>query len=160
MTEKEFPLGNFLIKLNCKFINKEFSNYANPILIAVYTLSFWTQDRTTCLAQIPMSSEIFFDIIDIFRWYGVDDEEGFLYDFPPAKIFEQYTLAIGYEKLDEYDNYDYDSGISIILFKQVRNYQDTIIDTKVTYKEFINFVKFLIDYSYCAEGKEYDSYYS
>ena len=150
MTEKSFPLGNFLIKLNCKFVSKQVNPYYGPVMSAIYTLGFWTQDSLTCIAEIPMSSEVFLNIVDIFRWNGIDG--AFMYAFPPCKLFEQYTLCIGY--MDETMDIplDQESPVIFNLFKMVGNKEDEILEIIVTEYEFEQFVEFLLDYSFCAEG--------
>lgn len=153
MTEKVFPLGNFLIKLDCKFINRNLEDYQAPMLSALYTMSFCTQDNMNYLASIPMNSEVFFDIVDIFRWCGIDG--AFMYAFPPAKLFEQYCLCIGY--IDDEDQLNPTSPIEFCLFKSFqvspnRMTEETVFEAVITQDIFDQFVEFLIDYAYCAEG--------
>ena len=151
MTEKVFPLGNFLIKLNCKFVSREAHPYYGPVMSAIYTMSFWTQDNITCIAEIPMSSEVFLNIVDVFRWNGIDG--AFMYAFPPAKLFEQYILCIGYLDEDMDITLDVDTPVIFTLFKTDKNYkEDEILEVVITQSIFEQFVEFLIDYSFCAEG--------
>ena len=152
MTEKSFPLGNFLIKLNCEFIKRQIDPYCGPVFTAIYKLGFWTQDSLTCIAEIPMSSEVFLNIVDIFRWQGIDG--AFMYAFPPAKLLEQYILCIGY--MDECMDIplDQDSPVIFDLFKTTGNNEEEVLEIIVTEYDFEQFVEFLLDYSFCSEGFE------
>ena len=157
MTEKVFPLGNFLFKLNCNFI----PDRNMPIPKSIYSFEFCSQDGLTSIAKINMPSQIFMDIVDIFRWNGVDGD--FMFDFPPTQLFESYTLFVGYKYIDEKEDYDYQGGIWITLFKTSGGPstsptttldvdQDVVLETNIAEHNFWEFVQFLMDYAYCSEG--------
>lgn len=132
-------LGNFLVVIKVKDTGTS----------AVYNMIFSTQDGHI-ICDIPMSSEIFFNLIDVLRWYGID--EAFLYDFPPHRMFEQYTIGFSYPIIEE-DIYDEErdySKIEIEIFKDERKMycyskQESILHHVVSYEEFTYFVQFLIN---------------
>ena len=155
MTEKTFTLGNFLFKLNCNFVPDQ--NMLVPR--AIYSFEFCTQDELNSIAKINMSSQIFMDIVDAFRWNGIEGD--FIFDFPPTQLFESYTLFVGYRYMDEKNDYDYDGGIYLAIFKTETSFssldvdQDLLLETRIEEASFYQFVQFLMDYAYCSEGVDF-----
>ena len=148
MSEKIFRLGNFLVKMNVTY---KIQGY---VASGLYTMTFCTQDGIT-ICEIPMSSTIFLDLVDILRWYGIDG--GFMYDFPPAKLFEQYTICIGYELIPGTIDEEDETKIDMLVFKEdsrsMTNKQEIVVNVRASFIEFSQFIQFLIDYSFMSEGR-------